>query len=346
MPIADLQLPPRLLAGGGPSTPDPRVLGALTTPVIGQFDPEFTVIMDDVVKLARKTLLTNNRRCFPISALASAGVEAVINTLLEVEAEIAIGGDADFVANTANIARRLGARVVPLGDLSSRTSLLVVPLIDPARATLLPIRDIAQKCHGQGIKVLVEATLGLGACELRVDDWTIDICVAGVDYAVGAPSGMTLVTYSAEIESMLEARQGPPGTSYLDLLQLQAYWSPDRLNHHTAPTSLIYGLREALRLVHEEGLEPRWTRHARCGQALRDGLLSLGLEVGGDLPFSIVHLPPSVDESETRGRLLDEFGIHVKRIDAHAWRLGLLGADARAENVHRLLISLEKVLTS
>src|SRR5207249_10556292 len=126
----------------------------------------------DVVQLARKTLLTNNRRCFPISALASAGVEAVINTLLEAEAEIAIGGDADFVANTANIARRLGARVVPLGDLSGRTSLPVVPLIDPARATLLPIRDIAQKCHGQGSKILVEATLGLDACELRVDDWT------------------------------------------------------------------------------------------------------------------------------------------------------------------------------
>ena len=75
MAIADLSLPSRLLAGGGPSSPDPRVLRALSTPLIGQFDPEFTALMDDVMALARFVLRTSNIRCFPVSGLATAGLE-------------------------------------------------------------------------------------------------------------------------------------------------------------------------------------------------------------------------------------------------------------------------------
>ena len=345
MSVADLQLPTRLLAGGGPSPPDPRVLRALTTPVVGQFDPAFTAVMDDVVRLARMAFLTSNARCFALSALPSAGVEAVLNSVLEPGAEVAIAGGPTFVVDVADVARRMDLRVVPLDTITSSTDLVVTSAADAARGTRIDVREIVQHCHARGARVLLDATLALGACELRVDDWSIDACVAGVDYALGAPSGMTLVTYSPVVEAQLAARQSLPGTSYLDLLQLQAYWSPERLNHHTAPTTLVYGLREALRLVQEEGLERRWERHARCGRLLRDGLVALGLEPSGDLPVSIVHLPPRHDEPKLRTALLEDFGIHVTRIGPRVWRLGLLGDQARPEHVHRLLASLEKVLT-
>src|SRR5689334_9734954 len=108
MPIADLQLPMRLLAGGGPSTPDPRVLRALTTPLIGQFDPDFTTIMDEIVRLARQTFLTANPRCFAVSGLQGAALEAVFNSLIEAGDRVVIGGGAAFAAKTAEIARRCG----------------------------------------------------------------------------------------------------------------------------------------------------------------------------------------------------------------------------------------------
>jgi aspartate aminotransferase-like enzyme len=342
MPISDLQLPTRLLAGGGPSTPDPRVLRALSTPVIGQFDPDFTAVMDDVVRLARATFLTRSAHCFAISALAGGGLEAVLNTLTEQGDSVAIDGSAAFIAETAEIVRRSGGH--PVGS-AEQAAYLVVPFIDPFTAVRTDVRQQTLNAHARGTKVIVEATQALAAIELRVDDWHLDVCVGGADHAIGAPSGMSLVAYSAEINQRMQHRSSPPKTSYLDLLQLQAYWSPERLNHHTAPTSLIYALREALRLVQLEGLVQRWTRHTQTATQLRDGLRQLGLEPSGDVPFAVIHV---ADEPPMWRRLLEEFGIHVTRLEAGAWRMGLLGADARPDAVHQVLNALasQKILAA
>jgi len=346
MAVADLSLPSRLLAGGGPGSPDPRVLRALGLPLIGQFDPDFTAIMDDVMSMARPIFLTSNARCFPVSGLAAAGLEALLNTLVEDGDRVAIGGGGRFSAEASDIARRLGADITSIGDGEHVPSakLVVVPQVDPTSGRLSPIETLATRSHQVGARLIVDATLGLGACELRVDDWHIDACTAGVDFALGAPSGMALVTYTADVEAMMLARATPPRTSYLDLLQLQAYWSPERLNHHTAPTSLVYGLREALRLVHDEGLEQAWRRHRHVGQLLRARLEVLGLEVEGQPPYAIVQLPASVAEAEARRSLLEQFGVHVSLVGAQTWRIGLLGADARPDAANRVLAAIEHVL--
>jgi (S)-ureidoglycine-glyoxylate aminotransferase len=343
MAVADLSLPSRLLAGGGPGAPDPRVLRALCTPLIGQFDPDFTVIMDDVMAMARPVLGTSNQRCFPVSGLAAAGLEALLNTLVEAGDRVAIGGGTDFVAEVADIALRLGAQIQSPENLNG-VKLAVVPQVDPVSGRILPIQELAESCHAAGARLIVDATLGLGACELRVDEWHIDACCAGVDFALGAPSGMALVTYTPALEALMQARRSPPPTSYLDLLQLQAYWSPERLNHHTAPTSLVYGLHEALRLIHDEGLTKRIDRHQRVGRLLYDGLVELGLEVEGDPPFAIVHLPETITDAKARRSLREKFGIQVTSIAAQTWRIGLVGADARPDAAHRVMISVEYVL--
>jgi (S)-ureidoglycine-glyoxylate aminotransferase len=345
MPVADLNVPSRLLAGGGPSSPDPRVLRALASPLIGQFDPAFTRIMDEVMQLARLTFLTHNVRCFPVSGLAEAGLEAVLNTLVEEGDHVAIDGGPRFVAETAAMATRYGARVEPVDALGKQTAkLLVVPLVDPTLGRTFPVHNLANACHKFGTQLVVDATQGLAACELHVDSWGIDVCVAGVDYAVGAPSGMALVTYTPSAEALMHARKSPPRTSYLDLLQLQAYWSAERLNHHTAPTSLVYGLREALRLVVAEEHPERWARHRRVGCALRAGLEALGLEVSGDPPYAIVRLPARVDEAAARRNLLQQFAVHVRLIASGTWCVGLLGADARLDAVLRVVGAVEQVL--
>lgn len=292
-------VPRRLMAGGGPSTPDELVLLALTTPLIGQFDPAFTAIMDEVMQLARQVLLTRNARCFAISALPSAGVEALLNTL-------------------------------------SEGSYTVVRHVDPATGTIEPLSERAAAEHEAGRFLIVDGTHSVGAIELRTDEWQLDAVVAGVDYGIGAPSGMTLVTYSEALERLMVDRAQPPRTSYLDLLQLQAYWSPERLNHHTAPTSLVYGLREALRLLVEEGLAASWDRHATVARALRAGLEALGVEVRGDGPLLLAR----VGDDALRRRLRDDFGIHVMAAADGWWRIGLLGADATLQSCRQVLAAL------
>jgi (S)-ureidoglycine---glyoxylate transaminase len=344
MPVADLNLPERLLAGGGPGSPDPRVLGALASPLVGQFDPAFTAIMDDVVQLARLTFLTDNPRCFPVSGLAAAGMEALLNTLVEDGDRVAIGGGPDFVADTADMATRYGARATTIEDSQPGTKLWIVPHVDRQSGEPLAVRDVARNAHAQGALLIVDASLSLAGCELRLDDWGIDACTASVDHAVGAPSGMALITYSKAIEDRMLARSSPPRTSYLDLLQLQEYWSPERLNHHTAPTSLVYGLREALRLVQHEGISQRWARHRQVGLALRAGLEALGLDLSGGPPYAIVRWPADRDEASLRRALLEQFGVHVRLVAPQTWCIGLLGADARPDTALRTLTALQEVL--
>jgi aspartate aminotransferase-like enzyme len=242
------------------------------------------------------------------------------------------------------MARRYGAHITALEESHTGTKLWIVPHIDRQSGQVLPIGEIARAAHAQGAVLIVEASLSLAGRELRVDEWAIDACVAGVDYAVGAPSGMALVTYSPAVEDRMQARKAPPRTSYLDLLQLQAYWSPERLNHHTAPTSLVYGLREALRLVQHAGLTHRWQLHRRTGQTVRAGLQALGLDIAGEPPYAIVRWPANRDEASLRRALLNEFGVYVRLAAPRAWCIGLLGADARLDTALRVLTALEAVL--
>jgi aspartate aminotransferase-like enzyme len=332
MPVADFVPPSRLMAGGGPGMPDQRVLRALTTPLIGQFDPAFTALMDEVMQLARGALLTANARCFPVSGLASAGLEALLNSLIGEGDRVVVHGS----AAVADIVRRCGGVPSETGRFTIATHL------DPSTGEVARLAELAERCHAQGSALIVDATLSLGGCELRTDAWRLDAVCAGVEYCLGAPSGMALVTYSDALAGLMRARVTPPRTSYLDLLQLEAYWSAERLNHHTAPTSLVYGLREALRLLHEEGLEERWARHEQVGQALRSGLAALGLQPSGGPLLSTVKVPG--DASTLRARLLDEYGIAVREAPGGLLCFGLLGADARLDVCRTVLAALSGAL--
>jgi aspartate aminotransferase-like enzyme len=266
-----------LVAGGGPTTPDPRVLRAMTLPVIGQFDPAFTQVMDEVMHLARQVFLTRNAACFAVSAPRRAGIDALLNTV-------------------------------------------------PDNASVR----------------VVDATEVLGAREFRVDDVNVDACVAAADWALGGPPGLCLVTYSKKVEELMRARTSPPPSNYLDLLQLQAYWSPERLNHHTAPTSLIYGLREALRFVVDEGLEERWARHQRVFDVLAAGFQRLHLHVRAEPPTFVLDVGPSAPD--VRRRLAQEFDVHVGTPTRQSLRIGLVGPNATEPAAMRLLTAIGHVL--
>src|SRR5438270_5851287 len=143
MPLADLDLPVRLLAGGGPSSPHPRVLRTLGLPVIGQFDPAFTAVMDDVMQLARQTFLTSNERCFAVSGLAAAGLEAVLNSVIEDGDQVAIAGGPRYTSHAAEIVRRCGGQPA-LGPANAELNLVVAPMSGTASGALRPLSALAR----------------------------------------------------------------------------------------------------------------------------------------------------------------------------------------------------------
>ena len=360
----------RLLLGPGPTMADPRVLRAMATPLLGQFDPEFTAIMTDVMALARLVFQTRNVRTFPVSGSGRAGMEAALVSLIEPGDRVVVGECGRFGLLLIEIAERCGAEVVPVrGEwgrvldpepiatalAQKRTKLVAVVHGETSTGVLQPLEEIARLAHAHEALLMTDAVVTLGGAEVAVDRWEIDVATAGSQKCLSCPSGMAPVTYNARAEAVIRARAAKVRSNYLDLAQLADYWSAARFNHHTAPTAMVYGLREALRAVHEEGLDARFARHRLHGDALRAGLGALGLTLFGKeaaahrLPFiTPVVVPDGIDELRVRRRLIDHFGIEIGAafgpLQGKIWRIGTMGYSAQRHHVLLCLAALEHVL--
>ena len=349
---------------------DPRVLRAMATPLLGQFDPEFTAIMNEVMELCRFVFQTTNVRAFPVPGTGRAGLEAALVSLLEPGDRIVVGECGRFGLLLIEIAERCGADVVTVRTDWGRiiepeaieTALAgggvkLVAMIHGETSTgvLQPLDAIARLAHDHGALVVADCVVTLAGCEVAVDGWGVDVAIAGTQKCLSCPSGLAPVTYNPSAEALIRTRRSSVRSNYLDLGQLADYWSPARFNHHTAPTTMVYGLREALRAVHEEGLQTRFARHRLHGAALRAGIDALGLSLFGKeppehrLPFiTPVVVPEGVDELRVRRRLLDDFGIEIGAafgpLQGKIWRIGTMGYAAQRPHILLFLSALETIL--
>jgi (S)-ureidoglycine-glyoxylate aminotransferase len=351
---------------------DPRVLRAMATPLLGQFDPEFTAIMGEVMDLGRFAFQTSNAGTFPVSGTGRAGLEAAITSLVEPGDRVVVGECGRFGLLLIEIAERCGAEVVAVREewgrviepdriasalAGGRTRLVAMIHGETSTGVLQPLEAIARLAREHDALLVADAVVTLGGCEVAVDRWGVDVAVAGTQKCLSCPSGLAPITYNARAAAVLRARTSKVRSNYLDLGQLAEYWGPGRFNHHTAPTAMVYGLREALRAVHEEGLEARFARHRLHGDALRAGLQALGLTLFGKepavhrLPFiTPVVVPDGVDELRVRRRLVEDFGIEIGaafgELQGRIWRIGTMGYAAARPNVLVCLAALEVVLRS
>ncbi len=349
---------------------DPRVLRAMSTPLLGQFDPEFTEIMNEVMDLSRFAFQTANARAFPVPGTGRAGLEAALTSLVEPGDRVVVAECGRFGLLLIEIAERCGAEVVAvrgewgrLIDLdaieaalkAARTKLVAVVHGETSTGILQPLADIARLAHDHGALLVADCVVTLGGCEVAVDRWDVDVATAGTQKCLSCPSGLAPVTFNSRAEAGIRGRRTKVRSNYLDLGQLADYWSPARFNHHTAPTAMVYGLREALRAVREEGLEARFTRHRLHGDALRAGLDALGLALFGKeprdrrLPFlTPVVVPEGVDELRVRRRLVDDFGVEIGAafgpLQGKIWRIGTMGYSAQRQFVLVCLAALEHAL--
>jgi len=349
---------------------DPRVLRAMSTPLLGQFDPEFTEIMNEVMDLSRFAFQTRNSRAFPVPGTGRAGLEAALTSLVEPGDRVVVAECGRFGLLLIEIAERCGAEVTAVRGEWGRlidpaaieaalkggtTKLVAVVHGETSTGILQPLADIARLAHDHGALLVADCVVTLGGCEVAVDRWAVDVAIAGTQKCLSCPSGLAPVTYNAQAEAAIRGRRTKVRSNYLDLGQLADYWSPARFNHHTAPTAMVYGLREALRAVQEEGLEARFARHRLHGDALRAGLDALGVALFGKeprehrLPFlTPVVVPDGVDELRVRRRLVEDFGVEIGAafgpLQGKIWRIGTMGYSAQRQFVLVCLAALEHAL--
>ncbi|WP_313997237.1 alanine--glyoxylate aminotransferase family protein [uncultured Paenibacillus sp.] len=385
---AELSPPPRTIMTPGPVEADPRVLRALSYPILGQFDPAFTELMNDTMGMLRALFRTSNQWAYPVDGTSRSGIEAVLTSLIEPGDRVLIPIYGRFGYLLHEIAERCGAEVTVLEKewgtvFDPEEVIAAIRACKPALVAMVhgetstgrvqPLADIGKACLESGVLFVVDAVATIGGMPVETDAWRMDAVIGGTQKCLSVPSGMAPVTYNERAERKLLARKKierglrPPagrpldGTSdrpvirsnYLDLSQLQDYWSPARLNHHTEMTSMLYGLREGLRIALAEGLEARFERHRLNEKALVAGLAAMGVSLYGDpsckLPVvTCVDIPDGVDGESVRAMLLHRFGIEIAGsfgpLKGKIWRIGTMGYSCSQKNVLHLLGAFEAVL--
>jgi (S)-ureidoglycine-glyoxylate aminotransferase len=346
--FAELDPEPRLLMGPGPVDVYPRVLRAMSVPLQGQFDPQFTAYMNQVMALYRAVFRTENHWTLLIDGTARAGIEACLASVLSPGDRMMVPIFGRFGHLKVEIGRRLGADVasietewgkvfapdeVEAAIRRERPKLIAISHGDTSTTMLQPLAEIGALCRKHDVLLYVDCTASLGGNPFETDAWRVDIASAGLQKCLSGPPGSAPVTFNHRVADLVTERkhieQGirPPGaedgpgpvirSNYFDLAMLMDYWSPKRLNHHTEAASMLYAARECARTVLEEGLERGIARHRLASGALRAGLEAMGLTLFGDPNHRMANvtgviIPKAVPDGENvRAELLQDFGIEI-----------------------------------
>jgi alanine-glyoxylate transaminase / serine-glyoxylate transaminase / serine-pyruvate transaminase len=359
---------PRVLMGPGPSDVHPRVLTAMVTPLIGHLDPQFLMIMNETQDMLRQVFRTKNTLTFPVSGTGMAGMEACVVNLIEPGDRMLVCVNGVFGQRMLDVAQRAGATVTtierPMGqvfDLEQirqavqkvRPKVVGIVHAETSTGAWQPIAGLGDICHAADALLLIDTVTSLGGVPVEIDGWGVDAVYSGTQKCLSCPPGLSPVSFSARAVEAIQRRKTKVQSWYLDMTMVMRYWAEERFYHHTAPVTMIYALREALRIVLEEGLEPRWARHMKNHLALKAGLAALGIRTlaaeGHQLPqLNAISIPAGADDALTRKQLLNDFGLEIGgglgEFKGKAWRVGLMGYNARPDNVYLLLCGLERSL--
>ncbi len=367
--IPELNPSYRLLLGPGPCNVDPRILRIASAPQLGHIDPEFFAILEETAQMLRWLFQTKNEMTLCVSGSGFSGAEAVLCNLLE-EGDTIIAGSLGFFSGMiVDISQRAGAHVVNLetelgapleADVLEQafrdhpgTKYFATAIAETSTGLLQPLEELERITHAHGALFVVDAVCGLGGVPMNVDDMKIDACYAGSQKSLGALPGLAPVTLNEQAVQVIKNRKKPVQSYYLDLQSLHRYWNGDHSYHHTACSNIVYGLREAVRIAMEEGLEARWARHQLNGDAVKAGIEAMGLKILTRPGYALsvltaVSVPEGVDELAIRQGLLDEYNIEIGggfgQLHGHLIRIGLMGYNSCRKNVDTVLSALEHVL--
>jgi alanine-glyoxylate transaminase/serine-glyoxylate transaminase/serine-pyruvate transaminase len=366
--LAPIATPDRLLLGPGPSNAHPTVLQAMARTPIGHLDPLYIELMAEVQELLRYVWQTDNRLTLPMSGTGSAAMEATLANTIEPGDTVLVAVKGYFGLRLVDMAQRYRANVVtierPWGEAFSlaeleeavsthKPAILAMVHAETSTGVCQPMEGVGDLCRRHDCLLLLDTVTSLGAVPLYLDAWKVDLAYSCSQKGLSCPPGLGPFTMGPRAEAKLAARTEKVPNWYLDVSLLNKYWGSDRTYHHTAPVNMNFGLREALRLLAEEGLENAWKRHRSNAERFWSGLERLGLEPHVPLELRLptlttIRIPEGVDGKAFSHHLLNRFGIEVGgglgALAGQVWRVGLMGYNSTSDNVDRLLTLFESEL--
>ena len=335
----------------GPTNVPDRVLRAMAAPTIDHRGPEFRALARQLLADVRQPCGTTGPVAMYPSSGTGAWEAALVNTLSPGDAILAfetghfatlwcqmarrLGLEVDFVPGDwrhgvpadqvlARLAADPGHRIKAVTVVHNETSTGVTSPIPPVRAAI----DSA----GHPALLIVDTVSSLGCVDYRHDEWDVDVTVWCSQKGMMLPPGLGL---NAVSEKALEASQ------HARLPRSYWEWQPmlaaaeTGVFPYTPPTNLLYGLREALAMLGEEGLPAVFARHARLAEATRRAVRGWGLEIvcqdpgGYSDTLTAVIVPDGHDADQVRAVILDRFnsslGNGLGRLAGRVFRIGHLG---------------------
>ncbi|NGX76668.1 alanine--glyoxylate aminotransferase family protein [Staphylococcus sciuri] len=380
-----LKVNKRLIMTPGPVSVDPRVSQAMSNSILGQFDFEFVNIMNETMSLIRQSFLTKNKWAFPIDGTSRAGLEAVISNIVKPGDEVLVPVIGRFGYLFTELVTRAGGIVhnihKPMGEVFDQAEIIealdeykpkVLAIVHGETSTgrLQPIDQLGRACKERGIFSVVDAVATYQGMVIPVDEWELDAVVGGAQKCLSIPSGITPITFNERFSEEINKRKRVElgirsnestekehfiSSNYLDLTQLQDYWSPKRLNHHTESTTSVYALYTGLKLALSEGVEARAKRHSYHQEALKKALKALGLEIYGDESNEMkmvicVKIPEGIDDNAFRNGLLQNYGVEIAGsfgdLQGQIWRIGIMGYGVQKQNILTFLSIFATYLVS
>ena len=368
MLVEELNPDLRLLLGPGPSPVHPRVLKAMSSHVIGHLDHYFLKVMDDCQSMLRELFNTKNQVTFPVSGTGSAAMEASICNVIEEGDKAVICINGVFGERMADVAGRFGAEVIrveaPWGQpidpsdlqeaLKSNPGVTLVGIVHAETSTgvLQPIEEIGEICREHDALLLLDCVTSLGGVPVEIDKWGVQIAYSGTQKCLSCPPGVAPITFGERALGKVRERKNKVTSWYFDVSMVEKYWGNDRVYHHTGPITMNYAIREALRIIFDEGLENRFARHKEVSLALQKGVEALGLSMfakeGARTPtLNTISLYDGLDDGAIRKTLLNDFNIEIGGglgpLAGKIWRVGMMGHGASQANVVYFLSALEVI---
>jgi len=366
----DLDPGKRVLMGPGPSDVHPRVLKAMATPLVGHLDPDFLTIMNETKVMLKEVFQTENEFTIPLSGTGSAGMEACLVNLLEPGDRAIVCVSGLFGERMVEIVKRCQAepiivesewgtivepeQVERILKKAGKVKLIAVVHAETSTGTCQPLEELSALAKKANTLFVVDTVTSLAGIPVKVDEWQIDATYSGTQKCLSCPPGLSPVSFNENAFSVINDRKHKIQSWYLDVKLLRDYWGKERFYHHTAPISMVYALREALRLVLEEGLGNCFTRHKLNSNALVAGLEAMGIKMVVSEDFRLpelnaVYIPKEINDLTVRRALLNEYGIEIGgglgKFKGKVWRIGLMGYTSKKENVMLFLSALEDILT-
>lgn len=358
----------RVLMGPGPSDVPPRVLQAMAAPCVGHLDPYFFTVMDETQRLLRFLFQTENGLTIPVSGTGSAGMEACLVNLVEPGDEVVVCVHGFFGTRMCDIVNRIGGRLTRVDGEWGRAidpdavrkavqdkspKLIAVVHAETSTGVCQPLGDLADLAQNSGALFLVDFVTSLGGMDVALERMGVDAAYSGTQKCISCPPGLSPMSLGPRAMAAVEKRKTPVLSWYLDMSMVKNYWAEERKYHHTAPINMIYGLREALRIIAEEGLEARFARHLLNHRALVAGVEAMGLAMlvpeAERLPtLNAIRIPEGADDLKVRRALLHNYGVEIGGglgdLAGKIWRVGLMGYSSSQRNVFIFLSALEAVL--